>query len=253
MKSIHISIGTGTLMWVASSCSQFGGAQPAPPQSQLVVDTVFVVDTISTETESAEVPLLQNQVARLQIQLLERDIQLREMQTQLDVTRQEVVRNLAKLQSQASRAEAASGMAEAEIALQSLARASGGSDLTEFARARARLAESSAEFGSENYGGALYLATQARSLARSGQERLRAIGAESLATGESLFAIPVPLETNQRSNVRAGPGTDFDVRFTLEAAAHVVGHSYTSQWVRIVDDEGREGWVFHTLLVGGGL
>src|SRR2546425_8259366 len=43
-----------------------------------------------------------------------------DLQARLDEARQEVVRALAKLQTVASRAEAASAMAEAEIAVQSL-------------------------------------------------------------------------------------------------------------------------------------
>jgi hypothetical protein len=217
-----------------------------------MADTIRVVDTLRVETESAANAALEEQVARLQFQLLERDVQLRGVQGQLDVTRQEVVRNLAKLQSQASRAEAASGMAEAEIALQALGRATGGTELREFAEAQARIDESSTEFASENYAGALYLATQARTLARGGQSRLGGRGRESLWPGETLFSIPVPLQTLLRSNVRGGPGLSFDVQFTLDEAADVVGHSYTSQWVRIVDDQDREGWIFHTLMAGLG-
>jgi SH3-like domain-containing protein len=63
-----------------------------------------------------------------------------------------------------------------------------------------------------------------------------------------MFARPVPLKTTGRSNVRSGPGLTFDVKFTLESGASIVGQSYTSQWVRIVDDSGREGWIFQTLV-----
>lgn len=250
MKSKKFLLAVATAGVVASSCTQTGSTlAPAPPP---VVDTMLVVDTVRIETESAANAELEGEVARLQILLLERDVRLQGLQEQLDATRQEVVRNLAKLQSQASRAEAASGMAEAEIALQVLRRTQGSEDLPELSEADARLAESSVEFGSENYGGALYLATQARTLARNGQSRLRGGGAESLRAGESLFAIPVPLQTVRRSNVRDGPGLNFDIRFTLDEGAPVVGQSYASQWVRIVDTDGREGWIFQTLVTGRG-
>jgi SH3-like domain-containing protein len=114
------------------------------------------------------------------------------------------------------------------------------------------IAESSTEFGAENYAGALYLATQGRTLVRGGQARLSASGGESLRTGESLFAIPVPLQTASRANVRRGPSLESSVEFTLGAAALVVGQSYTSQWVHVVDEEGREGWIFHTLVTARG-
>jgi hypothetical protein len=175
-------------------------------------------------------------------------VQLAELQEQIEATRLELVRNMARLQTQASRAEAASGMAEAEIALGTLRRAPGGSALPELGRAEGLFEQSSREFASENYGGALYLATQVRTVVRGGQARLRGAGAGQLRSGETLFAVPVPLRTTGRSNVRSGPGLDFEVIFTLEGTQAVVGQSYTSQWVRVVDDGGREGWIFHTLL-----
>ena len=53
-----------------------------------------------------------------------------------------------------------------------------------------------------------------------------------------------------RANVRRGPGLNNEVLFTLDAAAELVGQSYTSQWIRVVDAEGREGWIFNTLVTG---
>lgn len=215
-----------------------------------MVDTVTLtrVDTVRVETAAAADPAMQDRVARLQIQLLERDVQLQELQEQLDATRVELVRNMARLQTQASRAEAASGMAEAEIALGTLRRGAGTTQLPELAQAEELFRESSTEFSGENYGGALYLATQVRALVRTGQARLQGRGDAALVQGETLFAVPVPLRTNARANVRAGPGTNFAVSFTLDASAGVTGQSYTNQWVRIVDDQRREGWIFNTLV-----
>jgi hypothetical protein len=209
--------------------------------------TITRVDTVRVETQTAD-PQLQDRVARLQIQLLERDVQLQELREQLDATRVELVRNMARLQTQASRAEAASGMAEAEIALGTLRRGAGDTRLPELVQAEDLFRQSTSEFAGENYGGALYLATQVRSLVRAGQTRLQASGSGALAAGETLFAVPVPLRTTGRSNVRAGPGTNFAVSFTLDASTAVTGQSYASQWVRIVDDQRREGWIFNTLV-----
>lgn len=236
------------LAWLTlvGACTPSVSAPPAP--AQMRVDTVVRADTV--RVESAVDAELEERVALTQLRLLERDVQLAELQAQLDETRKEVVRNMAKLQSQASRAEAASGIAEAEIALESLGRAEGGRALTEYVQTESLLAQSSSEFDSENYGGALYLATEARAQARSGQTRLRSGVGQTLRAGEALFAVPVPLRTSGRSNIREGPGLNFGVLFTLEADASVVGQSHTTQWVRVVDDQGRGGWVFHTLVRG---
>lgn len=243
---------SATLVAITAACATPPAAAPAPAMAART-DTVFRVDTVRVATASEVDPELENQIARLQIQLLERDVVLEDIGEQLDLTRQELVRNMAKLQSQATRAEAASGIAEAEVAVEALGQTTGGSDFPEYARAASRLAESTAAFTAENYGGALYLATEARSLARTGRSRLGGTGSASLLTGESLFAVPVPLQAVSRSNVREGPGLGFEVRFTLEGGTPLIGQSHTSQWVRVRDEEGREGWVFHTLVTGRGL
>lgn len=209
-------------------------------------DTVFQTDTVVVETQNNEFAA---RVARLEIMLLERDARIVDLTLALAETRQEVVRNLAKLQSQASRAEAASGLAEAEIALQSLGRMSGAQELSSYSEASAALEEGSQAFATENFGGALYLATRVRSVVASARSRLEAGSGGELRPGETVFATPVPLRTvDQRANVRQGPGLRHGIVVTLDAASPVVGQSYTDEWVRIEDDEGREGWIFHTLV-----
>jgi hypothetical protein len=228
----------------AAACAQ---ATPATPSPVARVDTVTVVRVDTVRAGATESPEVQDRLARLQIQMLERDVQLRGLQEELESTRVELVRNMARLQT-ASRAEAASGMAEGEIAIATLRRAPGGAALPELTRAQALFDLSSAEFARENYGGALYLATEVRALVRSGQARLRARGEGAPLAGETLFAVPVPLRTAARTNVRAGPGTTFGVAFTLDASTPVVGQSYMNQWVRIVDEQNRQGWIFGTLV-----
>ncbi len=223
-------------------------APPETPEPVVIVDTVVVVDTVEVQVEAAADAVLQERAARLQLQLLERDAQIAVIQGQLTGAQQEVVRNMAKLQSQASRAEAASGMAEADIALQSLAGLEGGSGVLEYGQGTRLLEESRAEFDNDNYAGALYLAAEARALAQRGQSRLSGTASGDLREGESIFVIPVPLQTVRNSNVRGGPGLGFGVQFTLDQGASVEGRSYTSEWVRIVDGQGREGWIFHTLV-----
>src|SRR6267143_449579 len=99
------------------------------------------------------------------------EAQIDALQERLDDARQEVVRAMAKLQTLATRAEAASAIAEAEIALQPL-QAAGTRAAPEYAQARRLLDQSTVEFNKSNYGGALYLASQAKSLAGVGKGRL---------------------------------------------------------------------------------
>jgi hypothetical protein len=206
----------------------------------VVVDTVVV--------RSGPDPELERRVATSQLQLLERAAQMENLQRQLDAARREVVRAMARRQTLASRAEAASAMAEAEIGVQAVTAAGSREAAPEAIEARHLLGLSTTEFADENYGGALYLASQARSAARLGEFRLTSERGGGRQPSEILFALPVPLSTARRSNVRTGPGLGFRVLFTVEPAMPLVGHSYTDQWVRITDDEGRDGWIFHNLV-----
>ncbi len=212
-------------------------------------DTVVVVDTV--EVRVGPDRELDQRVATLQLQLLERTAQVTDLQRELEAAQQEIVRAMARLQTLASRAEAASVMAEAEIALEAVTGAAANEEVPAAAQARRLLALSTTEFANENYGGALYLASQARRVARTGEVRLSGDGG-GRQPGEVLFALPLALETARRSNVRAGPGIGFQVLFTLDLATPVVGHSHTAQWVRITDDQGRAGWIFHNLVRGTG-
>ena len=202
----------------------------------------------ASETVTVRDPQLEQRVARLELRLLERDAQLEEQQARLDEARREVVRAMAKLQTLASRAEAASAMAEAEIALQSLKTAAAPQVAPEIGQAAQLLQQSTSEFDKRNYGGALYLANQAKSVVGASRERVAGGVRGSLRPGEVLFALPLRLETVSRSNVREGPGAAYAVAFTLETGAPVIGYSYTDQWVHIGDETGRSGWVFQTLV-----
>jgi uncharacterized coiled-coil protein SlyX len=217
---------------------------------QVATDSAAAASATSVRRAPARDSVLELRVARLELRLAERDAQVEDLQTRLNEARQEVVRALAKLQTVASRAEAASAIAEAEIALQALRAAAGvqpggGSDV---AQAATLLEQASAVFAKQNYGGALYLATQAKSLAGASRSRLGGPDRPPLRPGEVAFAVPVRLQATVRSRLRDGPGAGYKVVFTVEPGAGLIGYSYFDQWVRVADESGRAGWILLNLL-----
>jgi len=213
---------------VTPQVAKESAAGPAAPRSTPVHDSV-----------------LEQRVGRLELLVAERDAQVEDLEARLDEARQEVVRALAKLQTVASRAEAASAIAEAEIAVQALRAATGtqpgaGADV---AQAGTLLQQASAEFAKQNYGGALYLANQAKGQAGASRSRLGGAGRPPLRPGEVSFAVPVRLRATVRSKVREGPGAAYKVLFTVEPGAGLVGYSYVERWVRVGDESGRAGWM----------
>jgi len=220
-----------------------GNTTPAhPSQSRTPAQPVVVRDTA-----------LEQRAGRLELKTLEQEAQIEELQDRLDDARREVVRAMAKLQSLATRAEAASGMAEAEIALEALRSANGsggGSSAAspELAQGTQLLQLATAEFDKQNYAGALYLATQAKNAAAAGQGRVTSERGTP-RTGEIPFALPLHLQTTGRANVREGPGANFRVSYTLDAGAALTAYAYVDQWVRVADESERPGWI-HQGLIG---
>ena len=184
-------------------------------------------------------------IANLELRLMERDAQVEDLQNRLDEAQEEVVRAMAKLRTVASRAEAASGMAEAEIALSTL-RASGNADGAD--RVSQLVRQSNGEFEKQNFGGALYLANQAKALAMTLRGRASEGSRGAQRPGETAFALPIKLRVANRVNVREGPGTAFAVAYSAEGGSVLTGLAYTDEWIRVADDGGRAGWIFKSLV-----
>lgn len=191
---------------------------------------------------------LERRVARLELSLMEKEAQVDELQSQLEEARQEVVRSLARLQTLATRAEAASGIAEAEVALQSLKSSGAHESGPEGAQAMKLLKEAATEFDQENYGGALYLANQTKALAAAGRGRLAADERGADRPGEKTFALPIPLRSVGPGNVREGPAVSTPLAFSVEPGDILTGYSYVDEWIRITDGSGRGGWIFRKLV-----
>ena len=113
-------------------------------------------------------------------------------------------------------------------------------------RSAARLASS--EFDKGNFGGVVYLSTQAKNMVAAGQSRLSSVDRSTLRPGEVAFAVPVQVHTTGHANVREGPGTTFKVAYTLEAGVNVTAFSYVDEWVRITDSGDRTGWIHRSLI-----
>jgi hypothetical protein len=191
----------------------------------------------------------QERLARLQLQLWEKELQVKLLTEKLEAAIVEVVRAMAKLRGMESRAEAASNLAEAEVALNLLQRRGAGSERGgEVRQAQQLLRMAAEEFKKENYGGTLYLANQAKALIKGGQVQTGSPESPPMLEGELSFSLPVPLKALAKSNVREGPGASSKVVYVVEAGARLTGHSYRAPWVRVRSDDGRWGWIFYNLI-----
>ena len=118
-------------------------------------------------------PEMDEKLAAPMLLLLEREAQIQQLDKKLDEAVQETVRSKAKLASQESRAEAASNLAEAEVALKTLkGTVKGLEKRPDYEHVAGLMKISAEELRKENYGGSLFLTNQIKAQLRDLQDRI---------------------------------------------------------------------------------
>jgi hypothetical protein len=233
---------------------------PPVKSTDTSLQTKTRIETLTEEKQGLERSLAKSEAGRkdleermsdVQIRLLEKESQIKALEAQLKSQQKvlddaflEVVRSKAKLRGVETKAEAASNMAEAEIAVKGLRLELGAGDQdADVSRAEQLLKMSADEFKNENYGGALYLTNQAKAHIKAGQVRLGAEQGVSAHKGETLFSQPLELKLLQRTSLREGPASNSKVIGRLEKGTQLLGYSSASGWIRVGNEEGVKGWV----------
>jgi hypothetical protein len=191
---------------------------------------------------------LDEKLARMHLQALEKDAEIRALNHKLEDAILEVVRAMAKLRGLSGRAEAASNLAETEIALKSVPvePALRPKD-AELLQAQQLLRMATEEFKKQNYDGTIYLTSQVKTLIKPRTER--PVRAElARIDGEHTLSPVLALRASNRSNVREGPGPTFKILFVVERGTPLSAVSYNGVWVRVKTDDGRAGWVHYSLI-----
>jgi len=237
---LSVVVAAGGLL---SGClTAFGERDGAATQHQAATERRVSEDASRRQTA------LEDKVARQQLLLFEREAEIKALNQKLEAAILEVVRAMAKLRGLSGRAEAASNLAETEIALKSLPTDATRPVDTDLARAQQLLAMASEEFKKQNYDGTVYLTSQVKMLIKPRTDR-PARGAEVRKTdGELALAASLALRATNRSNVREGPGPAFKILFVVEKGTALSALSYSGVWVRVKTDDGRGGWMHYTML-----
>lgn len=181
-----------------------------------------------------------DEIAALQDQVVRLERRLQNQQRLLEEAINDVVRERAKQLSVESRAKAASEMAEAEIALKGAQATQ--KNTRDISRARTLLLDAGKQFKAENFGGALYLAMQAKSSLRS-----PAI-TDAVRQIEKAFKSPLSMTAAKRSNFRTGPGKEFSVLRQVDAGEKLTGLGESGEWLRARCQDGRVGWIHRSLV-----
>jgi len=243
-------VALAALALVPAGCSPKPPAPaPAPAPAPIMVTPTPPPVRLPPETVTVRDPDQQRELLRLRMGLLERSAQLADVSRRLDDATIEVVRAMARLRSLATRAEAASAIAEAEVTVQQLRGGAGQQQPPEVRQAETALRSASAAFDAANYGGAIYLATQAKRAATAGRGRLAVSGTQE-GTGERAFVVPVAVTTTTRANLRAGPAANADLVATVPAGTPLTAYAWAQDWIRVTMSNGRVAWVHQGLVRG---
>ena len=238
-----------------TACAMFRGSPP-PDRGAMVsaVERERAADWAAAEareraaiaardTANATITILIKRLSVLELKLLEKDAQVEDLQSRLEETRAAVVKARSQVQPANGRAGAASGMAEAEVALRSL-RSIAPPQYPDAQQAARILRQSTEAFDKKNYGGAIFLAGQAKTLALAATSRLGAGNRLRTArTGEAPFVVPIRLKVTIAGSVRGQPGAKSPVVFPVEVGVPLTGLSYVDDWIRVIDDRRRTGWI----------
>lgn len=202
----------------------------------------------AVETVTVRDPDMAQELGRTKVLLLERTARISDLERRLNETTTEVVRAMARLRTLATRAEAASAIAETEVTLQQLRGPAGGQAPPEVAQAEGALQSASQAFDAENYGGAVYLATQAKRFATAGRGRIAETSGIAARPNERPFALPVPLTTTASANLRGAPTGTAALITTVPAGTALTAYSYEQDWLKVSTADGKSAWVHQSLV-----
>ncbi|MBW8772280.1 MAG: SH3 domain-containing protein [Gemmatimonadetes bacterium] len=232
------------LLLAATTIGCAGKPQPvAPAPKPVQAPAPAVVETVTVRD-----PETAAELGRTKVQLLERNARLADMDRRLTEATTEVVRAMARLRTLATRAEAASAIAEAEVTLQQLRGRAGQQAPPEVAQAEGALRSASQAFDAENFGGAVYLATQAKRIATAGRGRLADAGSTTMRPNERPFALPVPLTTTSTANLRSSPTGSASVVTTVPTGTALTAYSYEQDWLKVTTADGTSAWVHQSVV-----
>lgn len=223
--------------------------------------TVFTADRERAAKAMEQNMALQNEIDRLRDELERQNVanarlqmalvQQNEKRTPLSGSRQGPVKEVAgstiRPPAASTRVETVAYLAEVTAEIESARAKSKPEDKDLFAKADELLAKSNQELEEERYEQATQSAAQALDLISrlqfSGGTETR-ISTEKYAD----FITPLVLKVARKSNVRKTPGMQGKVVTILASETHVNALGHKGRWIKIMLQDGRQGWIYYSLL-----
>ncbi len=193
------------------------------------------------------------EIARLQQEIAARDAELRELkstqreqaktaqETTNEVTR-EVTRAKAKARRLATQADAASYLAEVEVAIAAL-RSGPAATSPLVALATSYLTSAAEPFARGDYGTAMDRASQAEQTVALAMGPAPTLQKSARAPGEKLLQVALPLRAASESRVRRQPQGRAPQVGVIAKDTALTAFAWKDGWLRVETDDGLAGWV----------
>jgi hypothetical protein len=190
-----------------------------------------------------------DEVTRLRQELATREAELRDLRSSqreqvkaVQESTREVTRARARMRRLATQADAASYLAEVEVALEAARATPSASRSPLLGLAQALVEGAQPPFAQGDYAAAMDRAAQAEQLIAAAVEGTPAASRSPVA-GEVLLRVSVPLKAGAETRLRREPQQRAAVVATLRKDAALVAHAYKGRWMRVETEDGKFGWL----------
>jgi hypothetical protein len=212
---------------------------PPPPEAK-VRDSACP----SCEEQNREIARLRQDLANREGELRDQRSNQRDQVKVLQESTREVTRAKVKLRRLATQADAASYIAEVEVAMESLRGSVGPtSTIPMIVLAQGILDSTASPFAQADYGVAMDRAAQAEQLITLVAHYQVRPGSRARVPGEVPLQIAIPLKVTADSHLRRQPVGKARVVALLKKDSPLVAHAYKGSWLQVETEDGRSGWV----------
>jgi predicted GNAT family N-acyltransferase len=201
----------------------------------------------SCMAEQSEIDRLRQLLAEKEALIRSQQARQQEQAKELQATTREASRAQVKLSRLATQPDAASTLAEVEVAMETLKSVKTTVPQRAMqAQAQKLLDAANAAYEKGDFATAVDRATQSREILDMLQ------GLRAMKTTRNrvtvTFQAPIPLRTRIDSNLRQLPRGNAKILSVLKKDTALMAQAYRGPWLRIQTEDGRTGWVFNRLV-----
>jgi hypothetical protein len=232
------------LATIAAACTT-APPPPAPePPAPIVLAPLPSITCPACVDQGLEISRLKQDLASREAELRDLRSSQRDQVKVIQESTREVTRAKAKLRRLATQADAASYLAEVEVALKALrATLPPSSAQPLLALAQQLLESAAAPFAQGDYAAAMDRAAQAEQLVTVVADSQIPLGTRARVAGEIPLQVSVPLKVAADTHLRLQPAPKARVVAILKKDAAVTAQAYKGAWLRVETDDGRAGWI----------